>query len=71
MGLDFTLVPYRETNHGTFDEEWPPHKKCSGWWYITGYFSDKNNPEHLYSFQYTVAQGRIYGLTPHILYWLN
>ena len=68
MGQDYTLIPYREHNHGTFDEEWAPHKKMSGWWYITGYLSDKQNPDHLYSYQYTVAQGRIFGVTPYILH---
>lgn len=68
MALEFKRIPYRESNHGSFDEEWAPHKKSSGWWYITGYFSDKNNPDTLYSFQYTVAQGRIYGITAYILH---
>lgn len=68
MGLDFVRIPYRESNHGTFDEEWLPHKKSSGWWYITGYLSDKNKPDDLYSFQYTVAQGHIYGITAYILH---
>ena len=68
MGLDYTLIPYREANHGTFDEEWLPHRNMSGWWYITGYLFDKNHPDHLYSFQYTVAQGHIYGITPYILH---
>ena len=66
MNSSYTLIPYREHDHGTFDEEWLPHKKSSGWWYITGYLSDKNNPEHLYTYQYTVAQGRILGKTVYI-----
>ena len=68
MTLNYTLIPYRESNHGSFDDEWAPHKNSSGWWYITGYFSDKNNSNSLYSFQYTVVQGRIYGITAYILH---
>ncbi|MFX0094069.1 MAG: lipocalin-like domain-containing protein [Candidatus Hodarchaeota archaeon] len=68
MGQDYTLIPYRESNHGTFDEEWSPHKKTSGWWYITGYLADKQNPEHLYSYQYTVAQGQVFGKSIYILH---
>ena len=26
MAKNYTLIPYRELDHGTFDEEWPPHK---------------------------------------------
>ncbi len=47
-------IPYREANHGDFDAEWPPHKKVSGWWYITGYLTDLENVENFYSYQYTV-----------------
>ena len=61
-------IMYRERNHGTFDEEWPPHKKTSGWWYITGYLSDKQHPNHLYSYQYTVAQGQVLGKRVYILH---
>ena len=65
----YEIIPYREKDHGTFDEEWPPHKKTSGWWYITGYLADKQNPEDLlYSYQYTVAQGQISGATIYILH---
>ncbi len=68
MSKQDLIIPYRERDHGTFDEEWPRHKKTSGWWYITGYFTDKQNPDHLYSYQYTVAQGQIVGITAHILH---
>ena len=64
----YETIPYREKNHGTFDEEWLPHKKASGWWYITGYFNDKENPNDLYTFQYTVAQGQVLGITAYILH---
>lgn len=60
-------IPYREAGHGDFDTEWSPHDKVSGWWYITGYLTDQDNPKHLYSYQYTVIKPRIYGLTPYIL----
>jgi predicted secreted hydrolase len=68
MAKDYTLIPYREIDHGTFDEEWLPHEKTSGWWYITGYLSDKQNPDHLYSYQYTVAQGQVLGKRIYILH---
>ncbi len=66
--VNYETIPYRELNHGNFDEEWLPHKKMSGWWYITGYLADKQKPEYLYSYQYTVAQGRIFGKTIYILH---
>jgi len=68
MAKNYTLIPYRELDHGKFDEEWPPHKKASGWWYITGYLADKQNPDHLYSYQYTVAQGQVLGKRVYILH---
>ena len=68
MAKKYTLIPYRELDHGKFDEEWPPHKKSSGWWYITGYLADKQNPDHLYSYQYTVAQGLVLGKRVYILH---
>ncbi len=46
-------IPYREADHGSFGEEWPPHKGVLGWWYATGYLQDTSNPDHLYAFQYT------------------
>lgn len=60
-------IPYRETNHGDFDAEWPPHRKVSGWWYITGYLTDRENPEHFYSYQYTLLRARIYRVTVNVL----
>jgi len=68
MAKNYMLIPYREIDHGEFDEEWPPHKKASGWWYITGYLADKQNPEHLYSYQYTVSQGQVFGKKVYILH---
>lgn len=52
LGCDES-VEYREEDHGTFVEEFPPHKKSCGWWYITGYLTDTNNPENMYSYQFT------------------
>ena len=60
-------IPYREKEHGDFNEEWPPHEKVSGWWYITGYLADPAHPEHLYSYQYTFLRARIYGVTAAVL----
>ena len=41
------FIPYREYSHGSIDDEWLPHRKVSGWWYITGYLNDKDYPENL------------------------
>ena len=60
-------IPYREEDHGDFNAEWPPHKKVSGWWYITGYLSDPEHPKHIYSYQYTLLRARIYGVTVTVL----
>jgi predicted secreted hydrolase len=66
MNTKYT-IPYRETDHGDFNAEWPPHRKVSGWWYITGYLSDPDHPEHIYSYQYTLLRARIYGVTAIVL----
>lgn len=60
-------IPYREMDHGDFNAEWPPHRKVSGWWYITGYLTDQENPKHFYSYQYTLLRARIYQLTVTVL----
>jgi len=46
-------VPYRQENHGSFNEEFPPHENTNGWWYVTGYLREANAPEKMYSFQFT------------------
>jgi len=61
------MIPYRQENHGDFDAEWPVQRKVSGWWYITGYFSEPGKPEQLYSYQFTVIRARLYGVAPFIL----
>jgi len=60
-------IPYRESDHGDFDVEWPSHKKVTDWWFITGYLSDQENLDHLYSYQYTLLKPRVYGLTFYVL----
>jgi len=60
-------IPYREKDHGDFNAEWMPHKKVSGWWYITGYLADPQDPEHIYSYQYTLLRARIFGVTLTVL----
>ncbi len=61
------FIPYRQENHGTFDEEWLPHKDASGWWYITGYLIDNAHPDDLYSYQFTVINPHLFGLSPYVL----
>jgi predicted secreted hydrolase len=60
-------IRYRQENHGSFDEEWPIQRKVSGWWYITGYFTDPGKPDYLYSYQFTVIKPWIFGLHPWLL----
>lgn len=60
-------IPYRQEDHGDFDDEWPIHRGVSGWWYITGYFSDVAEPERLYSYQFTVIKPRLFGFSPYVL----
>jgi hypothetical protein len=60
-------VPYRQENHGDFDAEWPAQRGVTGWWYITGYFSDPAAPARLYSYQFTAARPRIFGFFPWLL----
>jgi predicted secreted hydrolase len=60
--LDSIMVlPYREKDHGVFDEEWEPHRGATDWWYATGYLKDLTRPEHLYSYQFTVFNPRHFG----------
>ena len=60
----YQQVPYKERNHGTFEEEWLCHKKISEWWYATGYFYDEN--KKMYSFQFTLIKANLFGMTPFI-----
>lgn len=60
-------IPYRQEDHGDFDAEWPIQRGVSGWWYITGYFSEVGKPQDLYSYQFTVIKPRAYGISPFIL----
>ena len=60
-------IPYRQEDHGDFDAEWPIQRKISGWWYITGYFSEIGKPERLYSYQFTVIRPILFGLSPWLL----
>ena len=49
-------VPYRQEDHGTLEEEWAIQRRVSGWWYITGYFTEVGSQERLYSYQFTVIK---------------
>lgn len=51
--------------HRGFEDEFLTHKKCSEWWYATGYLEDE--AKKLYSFQFTLAQIRIAGIKFHML----
>lgn len=58
-------MPYRGRIHGTFEDEWLLHKKCSEWWYATGTLKDEK--ENAYSFQFTLIRARVFGICPYIL----
>jgi predicted secreted hydrolase len=51
--------------HGTMAEEFLCHKHGSEWWYCTGFLNAESG--ELFSFQFTLARVRIYGLQFHIL----
>ncbi|MGI6169995.1 MAG: lipocalin-like domain-containing protein, partial [Christensenellales bacterium] len=57
---DGTGVPHRR-----FEDEFLTHKECSEWWYATGYLEDED--KNLFSFQYTLAKIKIWGIKFHIL----
>jgi predicted secreted hydrolase len=61
----YRQVPYKERNHGTFEEEWLCHRKTSEWWYATGYCYNEN--KKMYSFQFTMIKLYLFRLTPFIL----
>ena len=44
--------PYRDYNHGSFEEEWGNHDGSSEWWYATGFLHDEE--QNLYSYQFTL-----------------
>lgn len=51
--------------HQSMEEEFLCHKKGSEWWYCTGVLEDKAGK--LFSFQFTLARVRVYGLQFNIL----
>jgi predicted secreted hydrolase len=51
--------------HTTFDDVWLTHKKCSEWWYCTGYFECGSG--EFFAYQFTLAHVRIYGIRFMIL----
>jgi predicted secreted hydrolase len=57
-------MPGTGVPHHSFEEEFLAHKKCSEWWYCTGYFHTEEGK--LFSFQYTLAKVKLLGLTFHM-----
>jgi len=51
--------------HQSMDEEFLCHKKSPEWWYSTGYMHDEY--DKLFTYQFTLADIRIYGLRFNIL----
>lgn len=51
---------YNLGTHGTFEEEWGLHRKCSEWWYTTGMLRAANGDT--YGFQYTLVKNRVFGI---------
>jgi predicted secreted hydrolase len=51
--------------HGTMADEFLCHRHGSEWWYCTGFLNAESG--ELFSFQFTLARVRIYGVQFHIL----
>jgi hypothetical protein len=51
--------------HKSFEEEFLTHKKCSEWWYCTGYLQD--DKDSLFGYQFTLAKVTILGIKFHML----
>lgn len=51
--------------HQSFADEFLTHRKCSEWWYSTGYFFDENNNQ--YTYQFTLARIKIMGIRFHVI----
>lgn len=51
--------------HGSFEDEFLTHEKCSEWWYCTGYLKDGYGA--IFGYQFTLAKVKILGLRFHIL----
>lgn len=65
--MNSITIPYRQENHGDFDAEWPIQRSVSGWWYITGYFSEVGKSDRLYSYQVTIIRPFLKGFSPWVL----
>lgn len=50
--------------HKSFEDEFLTHKKCSEWWYCTGYLEEN---ERLFTYQFTLANVKIVGIRFMIL----
>ena len=48
--------------HRSFEEEFLSHKKCSEWWYCTGYLEKSAGEGILFSYQFTLARVKILGV---------
>lgn len=51
--------------HKSFEEEFLTHKKCSEWWYCTGYL--QNNQGDMFGYQFTLAKISIFHIKFHLL----
>ena len=51
--------------HKRFEDEFLTHRKCSEWWYATGYLEDEEGS--LFSFQFTLAKIKVLGVKFHML----
>lgn len=51
--------------HARMEDEFLSHKKCSEWWYSTGYLQDESG--RMFSFQFTLAHILVYGVRFHVL----
>ena len=61
--IQFTESP--GVPHASMEEDFLTHKKCSEWWYCTGYLNDETG--RMFSFQFTLARLKVFGIRFHLL----
>lgn len=67
-GIKWVKIVYTKGTgipHRRFEDEFLSHKKCSEWWYTTGYLEDEEKT--LFSFQFTLAKVRLAAIRIHML----
>lgn len=60
VGRKDETIPYRQEDHGTFDEEFGPHEGVNGWWFMNGNLIEEGNPDKRYTFYWSQYNFRDY-----------